>query len=112
MFSALMGCFTVPGLGNPLVLHAMGTASVRGQFLGLSIPAHFPDSPSCFLGGGSVSCPSRGARTGTGSGRARAGGMECADSCGTCKMVNVALPGVRRASKAGVWLSLPAKVIL
>lgn len=38
--------------------------------------------------------------------------MEDADACGMCKTAAVALPALRRASKAGIWLSLLAEVIL
>lgn len=42
--SALMGCFTVLGLGNPPEQPCNGAAAMRRQFLRLSIPACFPDS--------------------------------------------------------------------
>lgn len=48
MFSTLMGCSTVPGLGNPLVLPCDGAVPTRRrQCPGLSVAAHFPDSPCC-----------------------------------------------------------------
>lgn len=53
--SALMGCFTVLGLGNPLEQPCNGAAAMRRQFLRLSIPACFPDSLCCFFDGGSAS---------------------------------------------------------
>lgn len=82
MFSTLMGCSTVPGLGNPLVLPCDGAVPTRRrQCPGLSVAAHFPDSPCCCsaLKGGLE--------------LARAEGMEGAGSCGPRKMLLCLLKG-------------------
>lgn len=38
--------------------------------------------------------------------------MEGTDACGVYKTVAVSLPALSRASKAGIWLSILAEVIL
>lgn len=38
--------------------------------------------------------------------------MEGADACGVYKTAAVTQPALRRASKAGVWLSILAEVVL
>lgn len=112
-FGTQTGCFTVLGLRDPSGAAVQwGQCSPRGDSLGspsllISLPL-----PAAFLAEGGIFGPSCRAGMGIGSQRARSGGMEGADSCGLCKRAAVALPGARRASKAGIWLSLLAEVLL
>lgn len=103
MLSTLMGCFAVLGLGNPPVLlrNSQGSPSLPTS---LTAPAIFLGKEMLLL-----SAMAQGLELVKGQELGETAG---ANGCGPCKTAAAALLGIRRSSKAGVWLCLLAKVIL